>query len=120
MTEEFNTERAEVVVTKDDRILNVPLDGLIRIELKENPTTGYRWQIDEIDSDAIKQVETSFRLSPGVGIGGGGTRILRLRAANSGEYRVRLKLWREWEGDRSIQERVDLEVRVYPGASAIP
>ena len=46
------------------------------------------------------------------GIGGGGTRSFTLKAEHPGIMQVRLKLWRDWEGESSIVERFTVTIRV--------
>lgn len=67
----------------------------IIIELQENPTTGFRWQI----SAGSHLVISGDQLVPGkdVAPGGGGTRILKLGAVATGNGVIRLQLRREWE-----------------------
>lgn len=82
------------------------------VSLSENPTTGYRWGVDQIDAQILTIEKDEYKQAPGAGVGGGGTRVLTIEAVGRGTSPLRLKLWREWEGDASIRERFDLTVRV--------
>jgi inhibitor of cysteine peptidase len=89
----------------------VPGDALV-VRLRENPTTGYRWALDELDGDAVTLGGDDFEASEGAGVGSGGRRIFTFSAVGPGSASIALKLWRRWEGDASARERVRLNVRV--------
>ena len=78
--------------------------------LPENATTGYRWHVDEPDdmlrlvSDGYRQVAETAGAEPV--FGRGGLREFRVEVAGSGTATMSLKLWREWEGDSSVTQRV--------------
>ena len=105
---------AQVTLTQADsgKSVDVGPDDLVIVQLAENPTTGYRWAIDALDPDTIAVEGSSYAVPPGAGIGGGGGRTLTLKAVKPGTSRVQLKLWRDWEGDRSVIDRFDFTMRV--------
>ena len=80
----------------------------VTVRLAENPTTGYRWQIDS--ADGLEVVNDQFE--PGGAVGAAGVRVLQFRCPNVGEYELRLKNRREWEGDASIVGRFDAKILV--------
>jgi inhibitor of cysteine peptidase len=84
----------------------------IAIRLAESPTTGYRWAIDQINPEAIALIDSTFSLGSEAGVGGGGVRTFTFQAKTAGTAQIRLKKWRDWEGDSSIDERFDVTVRV--------
>ena len=84
----------------------------IAIQLKENPTTGYRWAIDRSDSTILALQSSDFAALPGAGIGGGGTRTFTFKAEKAGAVHLQLKHWRSWEGDSSIVVRYDVTIQV--------
>lgn len=88
-----------------------PGDALV-VRLRENPTTGYRWTLDEVDGDAVTLERDDFETSEGAGVGSGGRRIFTFSAVGPGSASIALKLWRRWEGDASARERVRLNIRV--------
>jgi inhibitor of cysteine peptidase len=88
-------------------------NDVVTIRLNENPTTGYRWTVDKVDHDVLRLEGSDFNPTPGGGIGGGGEHTFRFRArTEAATGSVQLKLWREWEGDRSIIERFDVIIDV--------
>lgn len=68
------------------------------LSLDENPTTGYLWKIEEIDSSVLELAADDYQ-SGGGGIGGGGRRKLEFKAVQAGTSPLRLKCVRQWEPD---------------------
>jgi len=81
----------------------------IVLRLPENPTTGYRWQIDRM-GEALELTSDTYEPSPPLQPGSGGTREFRFRRVAPESARLELKNWQEWEGDRSISERFAVTV----------
>jgi inhibitor of cysteine peptidase len=75
------------------------------LELRENPSTGYLWdlQIDE----GLQIVSSVFTRDPAPPdyIGVPGWRRFGLIAATPGAFQVRGKLWQEFAGEGSVTER---------------
>lgn len=89
--------------------VTVHVGDAIVLRLPENPTTGYRWQIDKVEGSAQHESD-SFRLSEDVRIGSGGTREFRFRAASAGTASLRLKRWQPWEGETSVDARFVVDI----------
>ena len=106
---------ASIVVTPIDagKCYEVEPGDLLEVRLPENAGTGYRWSVEEANEDVV--VVTSTNVKPPSGsaaIGGSGTRTFSFEAKRQGTARVRIKHWREWEGDRSVTDRLEFTVRV--------
>jgi inhibitor of cysteine peptidase len=93
------------------RSVEVALGEAIVLRLPENPTTGYRWAVDQIDPDKLLIQATQFSLL-GAGAGAGGEKTLTLKANQPGVARLHLKLWREWEGEASIIDRYQIAIQI--------
>ena len=102
----------DVILTKDNAGSNVGLKSgdMLEVRLPENPTTGYRWAVDSVDTRVLQLDTTPYEPATDAGVGGGGTRVFRFSVAGSGSSVLRLKLWREWEGDQSILERFEVTI----------
>lgn len=72
------------------RSLNLPLHAPIVIELAENPTTGYRWQILEDGNPVLHLTKDSFRRGSSTAAGAGGTRVLEFSTENAGAASLRI------------------------------
>ena len=82
------------------------------VRLKENASTGYRWAIDSATG-----LETgNDRTEAGAAPGGAGLREFQFRALQPGNFELRLKNWREWQGDAGVIDRFVVHVRVAPAA----
>jgi inhibitor of cysteine peptidase len=106
---------ADVAVTAGDngRVVVVKLGDSVVVRLPENPTTGYAWALDSIDSKLLEAGAPAYR-GAGAGLGTGGEKTWTLRARAAGRTRVELKRWRHWEGDKSIVERFALTLDIRP------
>lgn len=84
------------------------------IRLPENPTTGYRWNIDQLDDSIVSVEGSEFSQNPGSGVGGGGLRTIRLRPTGVGITRLALKNKRPWEADASAVGQFEVTLRIFP------
>jgi inhibitor of cysteine peptidase len=83
----------------------------IVVELPEQPTTGYRWHVDEPKGALVLEADR-FSAEEGAAIGGGGTRMFTFRAARPGAARLRLRLYREWEAESAPLEELSALIDV--------
>jgi inhibitor of cysteine peptidase len=70
---------------------------VISVRLEENPTTGYRWAVDELDEQVLELQSSDFVGAQGGGAGAAGERRLTFRAKRAGTTALRLQYRREWE-----------------------
>ena len=89
----------------DGRIVSAHAGDEVVVRLPENPTTGYRWEVERLDGNLVREGD-SFTLHPDVKIGSGGLRELRFRATAAGTARLELKRWQRWAGERAVDARV--------------
>jgi inhibitor of cysteine peptidase len=88
----------------DGRTIEARVGDTVELVLPENATTGYRWAFDGLDEQAVRASEGELVGKPAK-VGSGGDVRWRLTALAPATTEVKLKLWRRWEGDRSIQKR---------------
>jgi inhibitor of cysteine peptidase len=95
------------------KTVTVSPGGTVAISLDENPTTGFRWEL-EPGNDATLELLSSEYIAPAPGstVGGGGRRLWTFKAKKSGEVRLVLKRRREWEKDESGGERFEVTIGV--------
>jgi predicted secreted protein len=67
------------------------------IRLAETPTSGFRWELDEYDSEALQPAGDEFAPASDDRMGGGGTREFRFVVAGVASSDVSLSLRRAWE-----------------------
>jgi predicted secreted protein/cell division septation protein DedD len=97
----------EIRLTEEDNggLAELGEDQVLVISLESNPSTGYSWQVAEIDEDVVQQVgETEFeQLSPL--LGAPEKQILRFRPTGTGQSTLKLVYHRPWEkGAEPIRE----------------
>ncbi|QEK10957.1 hypothetical protein FQB35_00425 [Crassaminicella thermophila] len=94
------------------------LDKIIdKIELQENPTTGYTWKYDIKDKDIIQVISDNYEqdeLPEGAKsiVGKGGMHTWVIKGLKEGVTTIKFSKQREWEGDSSIVETKEFIVTV--------
>jgi len=86
--------------------------GRILVRLPENPTTGYRWTLDMGDERVISPISSEYAPRGDAAVGASGNAVLVFEARAPGEGTIRLKRWRDWEGEASVRDRYEVKVRV--------
>ncbi|MGJ5895399.1 protease inhibitor I42 family protein [Streptomyces niveiscabiei] len=105
----------EVRVSARDSLVRVRAGDDVVVELPENPSTGYRWEITGIEGlDVTGDDHTPAPPGPAGAelVGAGGTRVLRLRAEKAGEGRLELAYRRPWEAEGENEGEYALRVTV--------
>ena len=99
-----------MILTQRDNgsTIMIGIGDIVSLRLSENPTTGYRWHLESLYG--FKQIKDDNETE--AGIGAGGARVIDLQAKKVGSYSVRLKKWRNWEGESSIIDRFNVTVIV--------
>lgn len=87
----------------------LPAGEMLALRLREQGTSGYTWSVEEADGLALRA--SSFTPG-GDAVGAAGVREFRFLAAEAGTYVLRLKHWRDWQGEGSVIGRCRLDVRV--------
>lgn len=96
------------------KTLEVTVGDRVQLQLAENPSTGYQWAVDTVEASRLLLEGSDYAQESGGRAGSWGTRTFRFRILAPGEAPLRLKYWRQWEGDRSIVNRFALTVRIRP------
>jgi inhibitor of cysteine peptidase len=108
------TKPATTLTDADNgRSLDAHVGDTLLLRLPENATTGYRWSFDGLDTTIASARDGDYARSSGA-VGSGGEVTWTLTAIAPGTTKLRLKLWREWEGDSSIKKRFEVTLSVEP------
>ena len=69
------------------------------LKLDANATTGYAWEVAELDESKVRLVSDNYLESQASGqvVGAGGQSVLRFEALAKGQTRVKLVYRRAWE-----------------------
>jgi inhibitor of cysteine peptidase len=82
----------------------------LELRLDENPTTGFRWYIEN-DESGVLVLENDAFTHPQDGVSGaGGTRDLVFKVAKQGQTRLRASYRRSWEAQKPPQQTFELAV----------
>lgn len=100
-----------VTLTKADNGRSIDAGGedAVALRLPENPTTGFRWQIERIEG-SLELVTDTYYPSSDIQFGSGGIREFHFRRTAKGTARLGLKNLQAWEGDRSVTERFEATI----------
>jgi predicted secreted protein len=105
---------SKIILNQNDRgkTVTAGMGDLIVIQLSENPSTGYRWEIDSVNATIIDLIDSTFSQVLGTGIGGGGTRTFVFTIRSIGTSKVSLSLRREWEPETMTVDRFEVIIHV--------
>ncbi len=67
------------------------------LSLDSNPTTGYQWQIVELDEAILEQTDYDYEADQPALAGSGGKEVWRFQARSSGSTTLSLGYRRSWE-----------------------
>ena len=95
--------------------MNAKVGDVLLVRLHENASTGYRWALDALDEAKLELVKSEY-LREGaakkVVVGSASGMTWTLKAKAKGTTQVKLKLWRSFEGDKSIQQRFTVTLKI--------
>jgi inhibitor of cysteine peptidase len=104
--------KAEFGFSESGTTVDVVVGEEVTIRLDENPTTGVRWALDQLDARVVGLETTTFVSVGGGAIGSGGERRFTSRARAVGSALLRMKQWRSWQGESSVQRTFVLTINV--------
>lgn len=99
--------------TDDGRHIAAHVADVIEVRLAENATTGYRWAVEDLDTDVLALDEAAADY-PRQTLGSGGEAIFRIRVHAAGRAMLRLQYRRPWEGDAGVTKRFAVAVESAP------
>jgi len=79
--------------------IEIHVDDIIQIHLDESPTTGYRWEITELNTNDMRVISQDFKLHSNSGVGGGGKKMIQLKVLRKVSGRIKLENRQPWSGD---------------------
>ena len=99
----------QITIENKGETVFASLDDTIRIELEENPTTGYSWVLEQ-ETPMFLIVSNNYHLPKGRGVGARGMRTIILKIVQNGNSQINLKNWQRWSG--SVYQTIELFVEV--------
>jgi inhibitor of cysteine peptidase len=101
--------------TQNNGSVEIAVGDSFRLQLGENPTTGYRWRLDKDGAPMLRTVEDSFEGSSG-GLGGGGVRYWVFAAEQPGAAALSLELRRGWQPQATGAFSIAVNVKARAGS----
>ncbi|QNP74168.1 protease inhibitor I42 family protein [Streptomyces roseirectus] len=102
----------EVRVSSQESRVSVRAGDDVVVELPENATTGFRWEVTGLDGLELTGDDYTPDPAPPMMVGTGGTRLLRLRAEKAGEGRLELVYRQPWGAENETAGEYALRVTV--------
>lgn len=101
-------------ITEADQSQTVELRVGERIELilSGNPTTGYTWELGDIDTTVLRQIGEIAYQQTGQGVGAGGAFTIRFEAVAAGRTVLRMRYVRPWERQKPPERAFEATVVV--------
>lgn len=98
-------ERVEIDESNNGGQVELVLGEILVVRLESNPSTGYGWEIDELDENILQQIgevgfESSVPDNPPPGTGGWA--IFRFEAVGEGESELRLIYHQPWTEEEPL------------------
>ena len=93
--------QGEVVLNVGDTLL---------LSLESNPTTGYGWQIAQIDQSILREAGHEYEAESSDLVGSGGREIWRFDALAAGSTTLQLEYTRSWE--EGVEPEKTFSIRV--------
>jgi inhibitor of cysteine peptidase len=95
--------------TWNHRDAEIAIGETVKLELSENPTTGYRWSIPDV-GPALRILDESYE-APSGAPGSGGVRRWTLAADKAGTIPLQLEFKRSWQPQPARTFAVTLVVK---------
>lgn len=109
-----STPPSSVAITDDtDCPLTLQRGQTLIVSLPSNPTTGYRWSLQEVSTEQLRSLGPEVFSSPKTDlIGGDGQSTWRFEAAERGDGRLYLTYQRPWESETEPAGLFDCRIEV--------
>ena len=94
--------------------LSIPVGGKIVVRLASNPTTGYDWELVELDTTVVEDTAVTYvpdPVPPGL-VGSGGTAVWQFTAVGEGETALRLEYRRPFEPEADPEDVFEVNITV--------
>lgn len=109
VTQIVQCETIEVTYSKN---VTAQIGDTIIIRLRENPTTGYSWQMDIPETEAVKLQEDAYVAPDTNLVGAGGIHKWQLKVTTSGTVKITGTYCRPWKKNMSPARRFECKITV--------
>lgn len=103
----------ELTIKENGRSFSIQQSETVTIMLAGNPTTGYRWEMAEVDQRVLTPEPEPAFVPDSALTGAGGLFTFRLHPIAQGTTRVKLIYRRSWEKSVPPVETFSVEIKVH-------
>jgi inhibitor of cysteine peptidase len=96
----------------------VPVGTELQVEIPENPTTGFRWELRAEPHAGVEFVKDEFSRKS-AGVGAAGTRIWTIKVNGSTNVHLKAILRRPWLPNSAPQDAASAELQVLQDSTNI-
>lgn len=86
----------------------------VKVELQGNPSTGYAWQVVDLDTEMLRMVGLGKFSEGSDKVGGEGTYTYKFQPISTGRTEIRMVYIRPWEKNARPQKTFELGVEILP------
>jgi inhibitor of cysteine peptidase len=98
---------ATITLSENDnqQHIEIDVDDTIQLQLDESPTTGYRWEITELNKNDVEIISDDFKTNVDKAIGGSGKKMIALKVLRKATGSIKLENRRSWQAnaDKSFE-----------------
>lgn len=98
---------------------SLPMDAIVghefQVSLEANHTTGYQWQVGELDAKVVSLVGTEYKQHGETLAGSGGAEVWTFRGVAPGKTQITFRYVRPWEKDAAPARSETFTVNVRQG-----
>jgi len=107
-----SSNKVEISADANGQTIDLTTGQKLVVSLESNPTTGFDWEITEIDQAVIKQSGESEYKSESDLLGAGGVRTFTFEAVATGTSTLKLIYHRSWEKDIPPEQEFTVTINV--------
>lgn len=96
-----------------DRTVDLPVGTSLHILLTEQPSGGYRWELDGPSPDGVR-IDGPAASYPAGTVGARSRIAWQVTALSPGSVELQFRLWRPWAGKSSIIRRLTFRLSIAP------
>jgi uncharacterized lipoprotein YbaY/predicted secreted protein len=104
----------------DGKTIDLEAGQMLAVRLDSNPSTGYGWQVEQVDEAVLNQQgDPQFIQPPDSPPGAGGAQVFLFTAVAAGQTTLMLVYTRPFEPDVAPVQTFTIQVRVAAGAASV-
>jgi inhibitor of cysteine peptidase len=102
----------EVTKADNGKTVEVTKGSDLKVVLESNPTTGYKWEVKEVDASILKQAGEAAYKADSDAVGAGGKETFTFNAVGAGQTTLKMEYRRPWETEEPAVETFAITIVV--------